>query len=44
MNLVVPLSVMLSAGATQLAVARLVFCCKVKPVEGEAQEMVMVDS
>jgi len=38
MNLLVPSSVMLSGGVTQFVVVRLVFCCKVQPVDGDGQE------
>jgi hypothetical protein len=35
MNLLVPLSLTVSGGVTQLAVLRLAFCCGLQPVEGE---------
>lgn len=37
MNLLVPSSVTIWGGATQFIVARLVFCCRFQPVEGNGQ-------
>src|SRR5437016_14458008 len=42
MNLRVPLSVTVSAGADQIAVLRFVFCCRLYPVEGEGQKTIAV--
>ena len=38
MNLFVPLSVTVCGAVVQFVVLRLVFCCNVKPVEGDGQE------
>ena len=42
MNLLVPLSVTVSLGETQLVVHRSVHCCRFQPGEGEGHEMTAV--
>jgi len=42
MNLIVPSLPTLSEGATQVPVVRLVFCCKLKPDEGDGHEIMTV--